>query len=228
MRYTLQKQKLIYTCSAVQVKYHGKALHAIVTEIYGDLSQRHGDLEYIRDRAILTPLDEYVESVNNEVLDKVPGDLKIYKSCDSICKGGSTSAGDELLYPPEYLNSLKFSGMPNHEIQVKVGVPIMLLRNLNPKKGLCNGTRLIITRCYQFLIEARIITGNNIGNITYIPRINMSPADKTLPFLLKQKHFPISVCYAMTVNKSQGQTVKNVGLYLREPVFGHGQRPYPG
>lgn len=56
---------------------------------------------------------------------------------------------DEVLYPPKYLNSLKFSGMPNHEINVKVGAPIMLLRNLNAKnakKGLCNGTRLIITR----------------------------------------------------------------------------------
>ncbi|KAK1384411.1 hypothetical protein POM88_022148 [Heracleum sosnowskyi] len=48
----------------------------------------------------------------------------------------STSEADEVLYPPEYLNSLKFSGMPNHEIQVKVGAPIMLLRNLNPGKGL--------------------------------------------------------------------------------------------
>lgn len=51
----------------------------------------------------------------------------------------------------------------------------------------------------------------------------MCPADKTLPFTLKRKQFPISVCYAMTVNKSQGQTVQNVGLYLPNPVFGHGQ-----
>lgn len=118
------------------VHYHGDALQAIVTEIYGDLSQRHGEIEYIRDRAILTLLNEYVESVNNVVLSKLPGELKIYKSCYGICKGASTSGGDELLYPPEYLNTLKFSGVPNHEIQVKVGPPIMLLQNLNPKKGI--------------------------------------------------------------------------------------------
>lgn len=98
----------------------------------------------------------------------------------------------------------------------------MLLRNLNPKKGLCNGTRLIVTRCYPFLIEALIITGNKIGDTTYIPRISMSPADKTFPFLLKRKQFPVAVSYAMTINKSQGQTVKNVGLYLPKPVFSHG------
>ena len=98
-------------------------------------------------------------------------------------------------------DSLKFSGLPNHELQVKVDSPITLLRNLDPKKSLCNGTRLIVTRCYQFLVEARIIMGNKIGDITYIPRTNMSPADKTFPARVKRKLFPISVCYAMTVNK---------------------------
>lgn len=198
-------------------------MEAIVNEIYGDLHCRHGELEYLRDRAILTPLNEDVEVVNINVLQMLPGETKAYKSCDSICKGSSASESDEILYPQEYLNSLKFSGLPNHEIQVKIGAPIMLLRNLNPKKGLCNGTRLIVTRCYPFLIEAMIITGNKIGNTTYIPRITMSPADKTFPFLLKRKQFPVTVCYAMTINKSQGQTVKNVGLYLPNPVFGHGQ-----
>lgn len=204
------------------LKAAGDPLQAMVNEIYGQLGGSHEPMEYIRDRAILTPLNEYVEAVNNEVLHRLPGDLKIYRSYDSICKGASTAV-DEILYPPEYLNSLKFSGLPNHELQVKVGAPIMLLRNLNPKKGLCNGTRLIVTRCYQFLVEARIITGSKIGEITYIPRISMSPADKTFPAAVKRKQFPIAVCYAMTINKSQGQTVRNVGLYLPKPVFSHGQ-----
>ncbi|XP_074324065.1 uncharacterized protein LOC141660986 [Apium graveolens] len=207
----------------VRVNYSGDAVKAIVNEIYKDLHKKHGDVEYLRSRAILTPLNEHIESVNVTVLQSLPGEFKVYKSCDSICKGSSTSESDEILYPPGYLNSLKFSGMPNHEIKDKVGAPIMLLRNLNAKKGLCKGTRLIITRCYPFLIEALIITGNRIGNTTYIPRITMCPADKTLPFVLKRKQFPIAVCYAMTVNKSQGQTVQNVGLYLPESIFGHGQ-----
>lgn len=146
-------------------------------------------------------------------MDRLPGTSTIYKSSDSICKGSSTNTIDEVLYPPEYLNSLRFSGVPNHELELKVGVPIMLLRNLNPKKGLCNGTRLIVTQCYRFVIEALIITGNKIGEKTYIPRICMSPADKTMPFLLKRKQFPVVVCYAMT----------NVGLYLPKAVLCLGQ-----
>ncbi|KAK1389885.1 ATP-dependent DNA helicase [Heracleum sosnowskyi] len=121
------------------IHYSGDPLEAIVKEIYSELQHMHGDLEYIRNRAILTPLNEHVENVNNTVLQMLPGDFKEYKSCDSVCKGSSHSEVDEVLYPPEFLNSLKFSGMPNHDIKVKVGAPIMLLRNLNAKKGLCNG-----------------------------------------------------------------------------------------
>lgn len=205
------------------MSYSGDPNKAIVDEIYMDLQERHGSIDYLRERAILTPLNENVGKINREVLGRLPGDCTVYRSSDSICKGSCNNAADDILYPPEFLNSLKYSGVPNHELEMKVGVPIMLLRNLNPKKGLCNGTRLIVTRCYRILIEALIITGNKSGEKTYIPGICMSPADKTMPFVLKRKQFPIAVCYAMTINKSQGQTLKNVGLYLPNPAFGHGQ-----
>jgi ATP-dependent DNA helicase PIF1 len=43
------------------------------------------------------------------------------------------------------------------------------------------------------------------------------------PFQFKRKQFPIRLSFAMTVNKSQGQTIPNVGVYLPAPVFSHGQ-----
>jgi ATP-dependent DNA helicase PIF1 len=52
----------------------------------------------------------------------------------------------------------------------------------------------------------------------------MSPSeDISLPFKLKRKQFPIRLSFAMTINKAQGQTLPNVGIYLPEPVFSHGQ-----
>jgi ATP-dependent DNA helicase PIF1 len=52
----------------------------------------------------------------------------------------------------------------------------------------------------------------------------MSPSDDiSLPFKMKRKQFPIRLSFAMTINKAQGQTIPNGGIYLPEPVFSHGQ-----
>lgn len=56
-----------------------------------------------------------------------------------------------------------------------------------------------------------------------IPRIDLTSSDQELPFKLKRRQFPIKAAFAMTINKSQGQTLDKVGIYLSEPVFGHGQ-----
>ncbi len=49
-------------------------------------------------------------------------------------------------YPSEFLNTLEVSGMPSHKLPLKIGAPMMLLRNLDPSTGLCNGMHLIVTR----------------------------------------------------------------------------------
>jgi ATP-dependent DNA helicase PIF1 len=79
------------------------------------------------------------------------------------------------LYPMEFLNTLQFSCIANHKLELKVGVPILLLCNLNQSIGLCNDMRLIVKRLGQRVIEVEIITGNNVGKRVFIPRIIMSP-----------------------------------------------------
>jgi len=110
-------------------------------------------------------------------------------------------------------------------INLKVGVPIMLLRNIDQLLGLCNGTRLIITQMGNFVLEAKIISGNNIGQKVYISRLTLSPSpcDTKLPFTFQRKQFPIVVSFGMTINKSQVQSLKNVGIYLPKPILSHGQ-----
>jgi ATP-dependent DNA helicase PIF1 len=73
------------------------------------------------------------------------------------------------------------------------------------------------------VIEAKIIGGKTHGNTLYIPRFDMSPSQSPWPFKLNRRQFPIIVSYAMTINKSQGQSLDFVGIYLPKPVFSHGQ-----
>jgi ATP-dependent DNA helicase PIF1 len=99
----------------------------------------------------------------------------------------------------------------------------MLLRNLNQSAGLCDGTRLIITQLGDRVLEAQIITGSHIGDKVLLPRIFLHVSSTKWPFVLSRRQFLVRLCYAMTINKSQGQTLHSVGLYLPHPVFSHGQ-----
>ncbi|GJX60055.1 ATP-dependent DNA helicase PIF1-like protein, partial [Tanacetum coccineum] len=125
---------------------------------------------------------------------------------------------NESLYTTEFLNTIKMSGIP-HKLVLKIGAPVMCLRNIDQRGGLCNGTRLQVLRMSKNNIEAKIISGGKVGTVVAIPRMNISLSDKRMPFQLNRRQFPVSLCFAMTINKSQGQTLSKVGLYLERPVF---------
>ncbi|XP_076918911.1 uncharacterized protein LOC143579506 [Bidens hawaiensis] len=130
---------------------------------------------------------------------------------------------DESLCSPDILNRIKASGLPNHKLVLKVGVPVMLLRNIDQKSGLCNGTRLKVVSLGKRIIQVEIISGSNIGDMHYIPRITLIHTDKKLHIKLQRRQYSLAFCFAMTINKSQGQSLSRVGLYLKKPVFTHGQ-----
>jgi ATP-dependent exoDNAse (exonuclease V) alpha subunit len=120
----------------------------------------------------------------------------------------------------EFLNEIKCYGLPNYRLIIKVGVPIMFLRNLDVSTGFCIGTRLTVTYLRTNVIEAKIVTGSNIGDIVYIPRMKLLPSDANVSISFHRRQFPLCVCFAMSINKSQGQTLGHVGLYLpRNSMF---------
>jgi ATP-dependent DNA helicase PIF1 len=109
-----------------------------------------------------------------------------------------------------------------HKLRLKVGCPIIILQNLNPGEGICTGSRGIVTRSNRVL-EVCLLTGDHAGKTTFIPWLSITPSSTQVPFELCRRQFPVKVCFAMSINKSQGQTVKYVGLDLRNAVFTHGQ-----
>ncbi|XP_058752595.1 uncharacterized protein LOC131625781 [Vicia villosa] len=198
-------------------------IRAIVDNTYPNLLEKFQDVEFLQGKVILASTIEVVDKINNYVLDLLPGEEKEFLSFDSIDRTDTSYNEAYEVLTPEFLSKLRTSGLPNHKIKLKVGTPIMLMRNLDQADGLSNGTRLIVTRFANHIIEAKIMSGKNIGNIFYIPRMSMSPSDSPWPFKLIRRQFPIIVSYAMTINKSQGQSLDSVGLYLPTPVFSHGQ-----
>nr|GEX19457.1 DNA helicase [Tanacetum cinerariifolium] len=159
----------------------------------------------LQKKVIVCPKNESADMINAQVLSLVNHEQHVYLSSDEATPHGNDKGETELLYPSEYLNSLNFSGFPPHRLELKVGAPIMLLRNLNISGGLCNGTRLIVTQLLKKVIEARIITGTRMSEKVFLPRIPLINHDLQLPFIFKRKQFPVKLCCVMTINKSQAQ-----------------------
>lgn len=154
------------------------------------------------------------------------GEARTYFSADKIIEeiGADGPGGDETLIPVEFLRSLNSGSLPPGELSLKVGCPLILLRNLSPARGLCNGTRMILIRMSDRVLECKLVGGDHDGDMVLIPRISLTPSNTTdFSFKFCRRQFPTRLAFALTVNKAQGQSVKFVGLDLRVPVFSHGQ-----
>ena len=134
-------------------------------------------------RAILASKNVDVKKISDIVIDRLPGDVCIYISADSV----DLTEGQSQIYLPEFLRSLKITGLFPGELNLKVGMPIILLQNLNPSKGLCNRIRLICRSLQTKVIDAKIITGSHIRKRVFIPRMTLTPSDTNLPFILKRR-----------------------------------------
>ncbi|XP_074099025.1 ATP-dependent DNA helicase pif1-like [Cotesia typhae] len=191
-------------------------LISLTNKIYLNI-EKPGDnyRSWLKERVILTPTNEKADRINNFLLDKLPTQPVRYESVDTVIDNE-----EAVHYPVEFLHTLNPPGIPPHVLQLKIDTPIMLLRNLNPPK-LCNGTRLQVKVLHKNVIEAMIFTGKYEGETVFIPRIPLIPSDYHFEF--KRLQFPVKVCYAMTINKAQGQSLKMVGIDLRNDCFSHGQ-----
>ena len=178
------------------------------------------DSTIFQGRVILSALNQSVSELNRTIFDSFPGPFRLYHSVDSTDLSEDSNV-EEL--PAEHLQSIDLPALPPSKLILKVGAPVMLLRNLCPKEGLCNGARMVVTNLRHHCIEGRLLGGDFNGQLRTIPRIKLTSGEKDFSFVLSRKQFPVRLCFAMTINKSQGQSFQTVGVDLRTPVFSHGQ-----
>ncbi|GBN97190.1 hypothetical protein AVEN_105284-1 [Araneus ventricosus] len=182
-----------------------------IHQLYSDIDFSSVTPQELKGRAILTVNNERSMEINNKVLEFMPGNETVYKAVDMIM---SEDPQYQLTFPEEFLNSLTPTGLPPYELKLKLGCIIMLLRNLTPCKELCYGTRLVITKLQQNIIQAKSIDGTETF---LIPRISLIPSQINMPFKFKRMQFPFRLAFSMTINKSQGQTFEKICLVLNEP-----------
>jgi hypothetical protein len=174
-------------------------------------------------RIILCPRNEHCRQVNRDVLNaRVVGDARVYTAIDTVVVDDPDEVAN---YPTEFLNSLEPDGLPPYKLVLKVGAVVMLLRNLDPKRRLCNGTRLVVTQLRRHNFKARLLSGTgDAQDEVIVPAIPLTSSEEDdLPFVMRRVQFPVRLSFAMTINKSQGQTFDRVGLLLPCPVFTNGQ-----
>ncbi|XP_043228033.1 uncharacterized protein LOC122384558 [Amphibalanus amphitrite] len=206
-----------------QVVSPAGSLPELVDRIFPNMDENYVDQEWLHERTILAPLNAIVDSANTAALALLPGETMTYYSVDTLTEIDNEAEVGPIV-PPEVLNAIDVSGMPSHRLQVKVGAPVVLMRNLNAPR-VVNGTLCTVLRAAPNVLELRIASGIARGELLFLPRLPLlvSAVDSGIGRPFRRLQFPVKLSFAMTINRCQGQTKRRVGIYLPAPVFTHGQ-----
>lgn len=192
------------------------SIDQLIEKVFPDIRRNIHRQSWLCERAILGPTNEIIDQLNLKIQEQLTGHTsRTYISVDK-----TIDEEQAIHYPTEFLNSLNPTGTPPHELTLRVGSPVMVLRNLDPPR-LCNGTRLCVKKLNNNSIIGTIMTGPAKGEDVVVPRIPFIHSDQIVEF--KRTQFPLKLAFCFTINKSQGQSLKTVGVDLSSSCFSHGQ-----
>ena len=202
--------------TATNQKEEENSMKEFCRMIFPDISSNITSQGWLQGRSIIAPTNKEVDAINDMMEGWVPGTATKLTSADTL-----EDYRDIMRFNMEYVNTLCPNGFPRHVISLKPGMVIMLLRNISPKEGLCNGTKLIYERILNNkLLVCKLTTSDKR---VLIPRIKFISEAGSYAFEWARRQFPVRIAFATTINKAQGQTLQKVGVWLRSPVFTHGQ-----
>lgn len=182
--------------------------------------------EDLQKGVILCPTNAEVRKINATIIQRLKDRHEmIYLSRTKLIDEDKSVTGSLLLTTTqEELDAVSAPNIPPHRLHLKVGVVVSLLINLDQRQNLCNGTRFIVEELYQNVIKLkRLHEFQNKRSSVFLPRMLMKSDDIPVCGTIERYQFPVTLACAMTINKAQGQTVEKLGIYLRKPVFAHGQ-----
>jgi hypothetical protein len=116
----------------------GRKVELNELNVPNELMRLWSSKDYITSRAILSTRNDGVDMINMKMIGRFYGNEMVYHSFDCAVDDPHN------YYPEEFLNTLTPNDLPPHVLKLKIGCPVILLRNIAPANGLCNGTRLII------------------------------------------------------------------------------------
>lgn len=171
------------------------------------------------DRGILSPTNASTDEINGHILHLLPNQMHSLTSANTIIKSNPNDV--EEVSSVEFLQKIDVPGVPPHKLDLKVGCIVMFIRNVNFDSGIVNGRKGIVRAISPRIVDVQVIARGS--PLVKIPRILFEVKVGRQGTSFHRRQFPLRVCYAMTINKSQGQTLARVGLDLRSDVFCHGQ-----
>ena len=174
--------------------------------------------QVLLERCILSPRNKDVRSINEAILASFRGPVCKLWSVDKALDLEDHSHVD-ILQTPENLHAMTPSDYPLAHLKLKIGCPVIVLWNLQPKQGIVNGMCGIVTRISRWVLELHLQLGSHV----LIPHVKLISIDEHIPFHLQHLQFPVAVTFTMTINKAQGQSFDTVGIDLRNAAFTHGQ-----
>ena len=190
----------------------------IVNDIYGKIREKR--YEELANSAILSARNLDVEEIINGLWYYSTKHLKEYIQVLIVLKIVIIDINQGFL--PVYLNTLNTANLLPHELRLRTNCIVILIRNLCINEVLCYGTRLLILELGNHLLRCTILNSDKSGEIVFMNRITLY-WENVYPFIFKRRRFPTKLAFAMTINKSQGQTFENIGIDLRKNVFNHGR-----
>jgi hypothetical protein len=190
-----------------------ESVDALISRVYSE-----GITNYDERRMILAMTLDQCAAINDECINRIPGDIYMAMASDDMraCKNRD-------LYPQEYIASLNFGGVPPACLKFKTNARFMIIKNYNPPE-VCNGVLCELLSWSKFCIQVRLLSGPGERKIVMLPRCNFSILEgkSGLPFSFARWQFPIVSAYAVTIHKSQGQSLHRIGLFIEADAFVHG------